>query len=111
MVKGKVQDRKGILPDQERLVFDKKQLKDGRCLSDNNVRKDSTLRKVLRLHSGIQIFVRTLTGNMISLEVERADTIEVVQTKLQDKEGNPSYQLRLILNEKHLEEIRLFIWL
>ena len=48
---------------------------------------------------------------MISLEVERADTIEVVQKKLQDKEGKPSYQLRLIFNEKHLEEIRLFIWL
>ena len=43
VVKRKVQDGKGIPPDQERLVFDKKQLKDSRCRSYNSVRKDSTL--------------------------------------------------------------------
>ena len=43
VVKRKVQHGKGIPRDQERLVFDKKQLKDSRCLSYNSVRKDSTL--------------------------------------------------------------------
>ena len=43
VVKRKVQHGKGIPRDQERLVFDKKQLKDSRCLSYNSVRKNSTL--------------------------------------------------------------------
>ena len=103
VVKAKVEDKEGIPPDQESPMFDGKQLEDSRCLSDYKVRKDSTLHLVLRLHSGRQILVRTLTGNMITLEVEPADNIEVV-AKIQDKEGNPPDQRRLIFNEKQLED-------
>ena len=105
-VKAKIQNETGISPFQQVLVFAGKLLEDDKILGDYNIQTESTVHMVI-LPDRMQIFVKSLFDETITLVVNAYDTIENVKAKMQDKEGfTRDDQQQLIFDGIRLEEGR-----
>ncbi|KAE8811196.1 polyubiquitin-like [Hordeum vulgare] len=108
-VKAKIESTEGFPKVQQCLIFDNKQLEDGkRTLADHNICKGSTLLLILLPRSPtvvMRIFVEA-QQRRIPLEVGSSDTVNSVMVKIYEKIGVPPKQQRLIFGGKQLEEHR-----
>uniref|UniRef100_A0A8D8C649 Polyubiquitin n=2 Tax=Culex pipiens TaxID=7175 RepID=A0A8D8C649_CULPI len=112
-VKIMVQEKEGFPPNQQRLIFDYQLLEDGRTLAGYNVKHGDAM--LLLLQSGgscdvcnpnMEILVKSLTGKTMTMPVRRFNTAEEVKIMIQQKEGIPLDQQRLVFNSKQLEDGR-----
>jgi ubiquitin C len=121
-VKRKIEDKEGIPTEKQRLIFKGKILENSRTLQDLSIMRNSILRLYFRptliekslspseilsrCPDPIEIFVKTLNGKQFTLEVSETERIEDVKMKIEDKEGIPANQQKLIFAGRRLEDDR-----
>ena len=104
-VKVKIQAEGNFPLHQQRLIFAGNQLENSRTLSYYNIQNKSNVHLML-YRDEIQIFVKMLTENTITLDVKPSDTVYSVKVKIQEKEGIPPGQQGLMFAETQLEDDR-----
>lgn len=105
-VKAIIYDVTGMPPDDQRLIHLGKQLADGHPLSHYNIKSQDVIKVILRLRGGNMILVKTISGKIIECVVDGNSKIEMVKTMINNREGIPPTQQRLIFAGTQLEDSR-----
>jgi ubiquitin C len=108
-IKSKIEDKEGLPIDQQMLVFMRKQLEDHRTLADYEIKSESTIHllvfEVTDSNGGSMVIsVKTPTGKIITLNVKPSETVYDIKSKIEDQEGIPIYQQKLLFTGKQLED-------
>ncbi|XP_062605478.1 ubiquitin-like [Saccostrea cucullata] len=103
-VKAEIERKENIPPYMQILLFLGRPMKNDRSLSYYNVQEESILHLALRLRTDFQIFVEVFPGKTINLVVDPLDTTENVKVEVQNKEGIPVCQQKMIFAERQLED-------
>lgn len=101
-VKAKVEARERIPWEEQSLMIGDRELKNSWTLGGSGVQSGALLQLLRTLP--IQIFVKSPTGKTISLDAYLSNTVSDIKDKIQDSEGIPSVDQRLIFQERQLEE-------
>ena len=101
-IKEKIKEKERIPITQQKLIFDDKILEDIRTISFYNIQKESIIH--LMENRIIKIFIKTIKGKIISLEVDQSDSIKNIKEKIKYKEENLSNDYILLYNNERLEE-------
>ena len=105
-VKARIEKREGIPVGQQRLFFGDTELCDGRFVPEYNIPAKATLHLRLHLRNGIHVFVQTVAGTYITLEVEANESIRNVRAMVEDTEGILTQHQRLFFANRQLKDGR-----